>query len=147
MGEWVRGKSLRTRLSGQTVASSFQFSFANADVGDLPSSASVAPCQDADSQIPAAHQPKSRTTSKDVSPGRCGAVLMLAFGFDGSLDSSSVLVWVEVQGRQHRRVFGVKRLKIRRELKSVERLKVKKTTTTKNISGDGERKEERLPLR
>lgn len=39
-----------------------------------------------------------------------GAAVQLAFGFDGGLDSSSVLVWVEVQGRHHRRVFGVERL-------------------------------------
>lgn len=53
--------------------------------------------------------------------------MQLAFGFDGGLDSSGVLVWVEVQGRHHRWVFGVKGLRIGRELKvlSCRFLKIK----------------------
>lgn len=61
-----------------------------------------------------------------------GAARQLAFGFDGSLDSSSVLVWVEVQGRHHRWVFGVERLRIGRQWKVLSGWFLEMTNQAKN---------------
>lgn len=116
-------RSLGTRVSGQPAVASSCQSAARAQLCQhrrwSPSQPGLnSLSQAADSQIPAAHRqgeaPHPRMGVQEGAAVECSAV-QLAFGFDGGLDSSSVLVRVEVQDRHHRRVFGVERLRIGRE--------------------------------